>query len=81
MPGYISLTIPFLLLHLLRNPRPVPFLEPTYYKVPYNSDNPYFYCLPPQNISDKFSTITDICRFLQPGLIPSATFGEKTKSP
>ena len=46
-------------------------------KLPYNSDNPYFYCLPPQNIPDKFTTIRDIFRFLQPGLIPSASFGEK----
>ena len=56
------------------------FLNP-HTKLPYNSDNPYFYCLPPQNISDKFSTIRDISRFLQPGLIPSATFGEKLNLP
>ena len=56
------------------------FLNP-HTKLPYNSDNPYFYCLPPQNISDKFSTIRDICRFLRPGLLPSATFGEKLNLP
>ena len=56
------------------------FLNP-HTKLRYNSDNPYFYCLPPQNISDKFSTIRDICRFLQPGLIPSETFREKLDLP
>ena len=52
------------------------FLNP-HTKLPYNSDNPYFYCLPPQNISDKFLTIRDICRFLRPGLISAETFREK----
>ena len=52
------------------------FLNP-HTKLPYNSDNPYFYCLSPPNISGKFSTIRDICRFLQSGLISSETFREK----
>ena len=56
------------------------FLNP-HTKLPYNSDNPYFYCLPPPNISGKFSTIRDICRFLQPGLISSETFREKLDLP
>ena len=56
------------------------FLNP-HTKLPYHSDNPYFYCLPPLNISDKFSTIRDICRFLQPGLISSETFREKLDLP
>ena len=56
------------------------FLNP-HTKLPYNSDNPYFYCLPPQNISDKFATIRDICRFLQLALIPSVSFGEKLNLP
>ena len=50
-------------------------------KLHYNSDNPYFYCLPPQNISNKFTTIRDICRFSQPGLIPSVPFAEKLNLP
>ena len=56
------------------------FLNP-HTKIPHHSDNPYFYCLPPQNISDKFWTIRDICRFLQPGLISSETFREKLDIP
>ena len=56
------------------------FLNPLT-KLPYNSDNPYFSCLPPQNISAKFFTIRDICRFLQPGLISSETFREKLDLP
>ena len=43
----------------------------------FSSDNPYFYCLPPQNISDKFTIIRDIRRFLQPGVISSVSFREK----
>ena len=56
------------------------FLNP-HTKLPYNSDNPYFYCLPLPNISGKFSTIRDICRLLQPGLISSETFREKLDLP
>ena len=33
-------------------------------KLDFNSNNPYFYCIPPNNISDKLNTITDICKFL-----------------
>ena len=35
----------------------------------FNSDNPYFYCILPKNIRDKFTIIRDLYRFLQPGLI------------
>ena len=46
-----------------------------------SSDNPYFYCIPPRNISGKFTIIRDLCRFLQPGLISSTTFDEKLGFP
>ena len=56
------------------------FLNP-HTTLPYNSDNPYFYCLPPQNISDKFTTIRDIFRFLQPGFFHFfCIFWRETKS-
>ena len=35
-------------------------------KLDFNWNYPYFYCIPPHNISDKFNTIRDICKFLQP---------------
>ena len=28
------------------------------------SNNPYFYCIPPNNVSDKFNTVRDIYKFL-----------------
>ena len=46
------------------------FLNP-HTELGFNSHNPYFYCMPPNNISDKFTTVRDICRFLQPGFISS----------
>ena len=46
-------------------------------KLDFSSDNPYFYGIPPKNISDKFTTIRDICKFLQPGFISSTSFEEK----
>ena len=51
------------------------FLNP-YTKLDFSSDNTYFYCIPPRNISDKFTIVRDLCRFLQPGLISSTTFDE-----
>ena len=56
------------------------FLNP-HTKLHFHLDNPYFYCLPPQNISDKFTIIRDIYRFLQLGFIPSVSFGEKLNLP
>ena len=56
------------------------FLNP-HTKVDFNSDNPYFYYIPPRNISDKFATIRDICRFLQPDFISPITFEEKLSLP
>ena len=50
-------------------------------KLDFNSDNPYFYCIPPKNISDKFTIIRNICRFLQPGFICSRSFEEKLDLP
>ena len=62
-------------LHFINNTFPTPtsieeildqplFLNP-HTKSDFNSDNPYFYCIPPKNISDKFTTIRETCRFLQ----------------
>ena len=50
------------------------FLNP-HTKLHYNSDNSYFYCLPPQNISDKFTTIRDIWTH------SPCIFWRETKSP
>ena len=36
---------------------------------------------PTRNISDKFTIIRDLCRFLQPGLIFSTIFGKKLDFP
>ena len=52
------------------------FLNP-HTKMDYNSDNLYFYCIPPMNILDKFTIIRVICRFLQPGFISSRSFEEE----
>ena len=56
------------------------FLNP-HTKLGFSSDNPYFYCIPPRNISDKFTIIRDLFRFLQPGLISSTIFDEKLGFP
>ena len=56
------------------------FLNP-HTKLDFNSHNPFFYCMPPNNISDKFTTIRDICRFLQPGFISSKWFEEELNLP
>ena len=37
--------------------------------------------IPPRNISDKFTIIWDLCRFLQPGLISSTIFCKKLDFP
>ena len=37
--------------------------------------------IPPRNISDKFTIIWDLCRFLQPGLISSSIFCKKLDFP
>ena len=59
--------------------------QPTFLKphtiLDLSSVNPYFYCIPPKNISDKFTIIRDLCRFLQPGLISSTAFDEKLGFP
>ena len=38
-------------------------------KLDVNSDNPYFYCIPPTNVSDKFTVNRDLCKFIRPGLL------------
>ena len=50
-------------------------------KLGFSSDIPYFYCIPPRNISDKFTIIRTLCRFLQSGLIFATTFDEKLGFP
>ena len=37
--------------------------------------------IPPRNISDKFTIIWDLCKFLQPGLISSTIFSKKLDFP
>ena len=39
------------------------FLNP-HTKLDFSPDNPYFYCIPPRNISDKFNIIRDLWSFL-----------------
>ena len=46
-------------------------------KLDFSSDNPYFYCISHKNISDNFTLIRHLCRFLQPSLIPFMPFEEK----
>ena len=50
-------------------------------KLDFSTDNPYFYCIPLRNISDKFTIIRDLCKFLQPDLIFSLTFDKKQDLP
>ena len=42
------------------------------------SNDPFFYCVPPKSISEKFTLNRDLCRFLQPGLI-FIIFGRKLR--
>ena len=56
------------------------FLNP-HTKLDFSSDNPYFYSIPPRNISDKFNIIRGLSRFLLPGLISSTIFDEKLGFP
>ena len=50
-------------------------------KLEFSADNPYFYCIRPKNISDKYTIIKDLYRFLQPGLASSMTSDEKLRFP
>ena len=56
------------------------FLNP-HTRLDFSSDNQYFYRVPLRNISDKFTIIKDLCRFLQPGLISSTTLCKKIDFP
>ena len=57
--------------------RDQPIFWNSHTKLDFSSDNPYIYCIPSRNISDKFIIIRGLCRFLQPGLISYSTFDEK----
>ena len=50
-------------------------------KLEFSADNPYFYCIQPRDISDKYTIIKDFYRFLQPGLTSSMTSDEKLRFP
>ena len=39
-------------------------------------NSPYFYCIPPENITDKFTIIKDICKFPQTAFISSMRCAE-----
>ena len=56
------------------------FLNP-HTKLDFSSSNPYFYRIPPNNISDEFNTLRDIFKFFQPGFIFPRTFKEKLNLP
>ena len=43
----------------------------------FSSDNPYFYSIPTKNITDEFTIIRDLCKFLRTGLISYPRFEEK----
>ena len=43
----------------------------------YRKNSPYFYCIQPRNISDKFTIIRDLCTFLHTSQNCSTTFHEK----
>ena len=46
-------------------------------KLDFSYANPYLCCIPPKNISENFTIIEGLFRFLQKGLISSATFDKK----
>ena len=52
------------------------FLSP-YNTLNFSSNNSYYYRILPKNITDKFTTIRDLCRFHQPGLFSYMRFEEK----
>ena len=60
--------------HLKRNSWPTHFFK-------HHTTNPCFYCIPHRNISDKFTIIRDLFRFLKPSLISSMTSDEKVGFP
>ena len=68
-------------LYFTNNKFPVPTSIEKKYIIGFSSDNPYFYCITPKNISDKFSIISDLGRFFQPGPISSMNFEEKLNLP
>ena len=78
-------------LHLTNNDFPTPtsseeiFDQPLFLnshtKLDFNSNNPYFYRIPPNNISDKFNTLRDIYTILQPGFVSPRSFKEKLNFP
>ena len=50
-------------------------------KLEFSANNPYFYCIQPRNISNKYTIIKHLYRFLQPGLTSSMTSDEKVRFP
>ena len=58
--------------HIFLNPRT---------NLDFSSDNPFFYCIPPRNISDIFAIIRRLGKFLKPGLISSTKFDVKLGFP
>ena len=58
-----------------------PLLLNPHTKLDLNLNNPYFYRIPPNNNSDKFNTLRDICKFSQPGFISPGSFKEKLNFP
>ena len=73
MLGYIS-PITTSLPHIYRrNSCPTHIFKPTTHQTSS--------IIPPRNISDKFTIIWDLCRFLQPGLISSMIFCKKLDFP
>ena len=52
-----------------------------YYLYKKKTNNPYFYCTPPRNISDKDTITRDLCTFLHASLISYTTFDEELVIP
>ena len=71
--GYISSTTNLL---NIRNSWTAHLLSP-YHTLNFSSNNSYYYRVLPKNITDKFTTIKDLCRFHQPGLFFYLRFEEK----
>ena len=81
IPGYISPNNNYPTPKSIEEVLDQPIFLNSQTKLDFSSDNPYFYCLPPRNISDKFTLIGDVCRFLQTDLISSTIIHEKLAVP
>ena len=66
MLGYISSITTSITVASIEEIFDLPIFFNPHTKLDFSSDNQYFYCIRPRNISDKFTIIKDLCRFLRP---------------